>query len=81
MDGWMDGWIGGGSEWGKQDVQVIAPYARTKNARCEEVTAKISIATKDASDYLVAVFFFFFFLRYVERVSQSGGGGGWGARR
>jgi hypothetical protein len=57
-----DGWIGGGREkidtrktWG--DVQVITQYARTENADCEEVTAQISIAAKNASDCLVAVFF------------------------
>jgi hypothetical protein len=39
------------------DVQVITQYARTENAHCEEVTAQISIAAKNASDCLVAVFF------------------------
>ena len=54
---------------------MITQYARTENTRCEEVTAKISIAAKDASDRLVAIFFFFF-LNCVERVSQLVVGGG-----
>ena len=58
---------------------MIAPYARTENACCEEVTAKIRIATKDASDRLVAVFFFFVFC--VMWKGSVSGGGGWGARR
>lgn len=36
---------------------MIAQYARTENAHCEEVTAQISISSKNASDRLVAVFF------------------------
>jgi hypothetical protein len=58
----MDGGWGRGWEkmvhiktWG--DVQVITQYARAENARCEEVTTQISIATTNASDCLVAVFF------------------------
>jgi hypothetical protein len=39
------------------DVQVITQHARTENACCEEVTTQISIAAKNASDCLVAVFF------------------------
>jgi hypothetical protein len=41
--------------WG--DVQAITQYARTGDAHCEEVTTKISIAAKNESDCLVAVFF------------------------
>ena len=36
---------------------MIAQYARTENAHSEEVTAQISISSKNASDRLVAVFF------------------------
>lgn len=35
---------------------MITQYARSENAHCEEVTTEISIAAKNASDRLVAVF-------------------------
>ena len=63
MDGRMDhGRIGGmGRENGQRktwgDVQVITQYAHTGDAHCEEVITQISIAAKNASECLVAVFF------------------------
>jgi len=57
-NGWMDrGKEGDKTEKNAGDVQVVTQYPRTKNAHGEEVTTQITIATKNASDCLVAVFF------------------------
>jgi hypothetical protein len=47
----------GGGEKDASDVQVVTQYPCAENARCEEVTTQMSVATENVGNRLVAILF------------------------